>query len=45
MSSSREYYRLETLWNEAQMLDLSEEEGFENLEYGERIAKLLASHV
>lgn len=42
---TREYYRLETLWNEAQMLDLSEEEGFENLEYGERIAKLLASHV
>ncbi len=41
---TREYYRLETLWNEAQMLDLSEEEGFENLEYGERIAKLLASH-
>lgn len=38
---TREYYRLETLWNEAEMLDLSQEEGFENLEYGERIAKLL----
>lgn len=40
---TRDYYRLETLWNEAQMVDLSAEEGFENLEYGERIAKLLGA--
>lgn len=38
---TREHYRLETLWNEARLLDLAAEEGFENLEYGERIAKLL----
>ncbi len=38
---TREHYRLETLWNEARVLDLDAEEGFENLEYGERIAKLL----
>ena len=40
---TRDYYLLETLWNEAQMIDLSAEEGFENLEYGERIAKLLGA--
>ncbi len=39
---TRDHYRLETLWNEARVLDLAAEEGFENLEYGERIAKLLA---
>lgn len=39
---TREHYRLETLWNEARVLDLTAEEGFENLEYGERIAKLLS---
>lgn len=38
---TRDHYRLETLWNEAEMVDLAAEEGFENLEYGERIAKLL----
>lgn len=41
---TREYYRLETLWNEAQMIDLAAEEGFENLEYGERIARLMEQH-
>ncbi len=40
---TRDYYRLEALWNEALILDLSQEEGFENLEYGERIAKLLGA--
>ncbi|MCI9128844.1 MAG: ribosome silencing factor [Eggerthellaceae bacterium] len=39
---TRDYYRLETLWDEAELLDLSKEEGFENLEYGDRIAKLLS---
>lgn len=37
---SREHYRLESLWNEAQLIDLAQEEGFDNLEYGERIAAL-----
>lgn len=37
----REYYRLEQLWNDAPVIDLSKEEGFENLEYSERIAKML----
>lgn len=39
---TRDFYRLETLWDEAAVLDLSKEEGFENLEYGERISKLLS---
>lgn len=39
---TREYYRLESLWDEALVLDLAAEEGFEGLEYGERIAKLIA---
>ena len=38
---TREYYRLETLWNDAPIVDLTAEEGFENLEYSERIAKML----
>ena len=37
---AREYYRLETLWNDAPILDLSEA-GIEYPEYSERIAKLL----
>ncbi len=40
---SREHYRLESLWNEAQLVDLAQEEGFDNLEYGERIAQLLSA--
>ncbi len=39
--TSRDYYRLESLWNDARILDLESEDGFENLEYSERIAKLL----
>ncbi|NGM17009.1 ribosome silencing factor [Xiamenia xianingshaonis] len=38
---TREYYRLEALWNDAPVIDLAAEEGFENLEYSDRIAKLL----
>ena len=38
---TREYYRLESLWNEAPVIDLSREEGFENLEYSDRIAELI----
>lgn len=39
---TRDYYRLEQLWNDAPIIDLAAE-GFENLEYSDRIAKLLAS--
>ena len=38
---TREYYRLEQLWNDAPIIDLAAEDGFENLEYSERIAKLI----
>ena len=38
---TREYYRLESLWNEAPVLDLSKEDGFEDLEYSERIAGII----
>lgn len=38
---ARDYYRLEALWNDAPILDLSQEEGFEELVYSDRIAKLL----
>ena len=39
---TRDYYRLEQLWNDAPVIDLAAEEGFENLEYSERIAEFLA---
>lgn len=38
---TREYYRLETLWNDAPVIDLTKEEGFENLEYSDRIREML----
>ena len=38
---TREYYRLEALWNDAPVVDLAAEAGLSNLEYSERIAKLL----
>lgn len=38
---TRDYYRLETLWNDAPVIDL-EAEGLEDLEYSERIATLLS---
>ncbi len=37
---AREYYRLETLWSDAPIVDLSEA-GIENPEYSERIARLV----
>ncbi len=42
---TRDHYRVETLWNEAEAIDLAAEPGFENLEYGERIAKFLGTHL
>lgn len=38
---TRDYYRLESLWNEAPILDLSKEDGFEDLQYSERIAEII----
>lgn len=38
---TREYYRLEALWNDAPVLDLAAEAGLTDIEYSERIAKLL----
>lgn len=38
---TREFYRLETLWNDAPVIDLTKEEGFENLEYSDRIQAML----
>ena len=38
---TRDYYRLEALWNDAPIIDLSKEEGFSPIEYSERIGKLL----
>lgn len=38
---TREYYRLEALWNDAPVLDLAKEAGLTELEYSDRIAKLL----
>ena len=37
---SREFYRLETLWSDAPVIDLAEA-GIEHPEYSERIAKLV----
>ena len=38
---TREFYRLEALWNDAPIVDLAAEAGLEGLEYSERIAKLI----
>lgn len=38
---TRDYYRLEALWNDAPIIDLAKEAGLDNLEYSDRIAKLL----
>lgn len=42
MPETREYYRLEALWNDAPTIDLAAEAGLEDLQYSDRIAKLLA---
>ncbi len=38
---TRDYYRLEDLWNDAPVIDLRKEAGIESLEHPGRIAKLL----
>lgn len=38
---TREYYRLEALWNDAPIVDLAAEAGLEGLEYSDRIRKLI----
>ena len=38
---TREFYRLEALWNEAPVIDLAAEAGLTDIEYSDRIAKLL----
>lgn len=38
---TRDYYRLEALWNDAPVIDLAEELGLGELEYSDRIAKIL----
>ena len=38
---TRDYYRLESLWNDAPLVDLEGEAGLTDLTYSERIAKLV----
>lgn len=38
---TREYYRLEALWNDAPVIDLAAEAGLTDIQYSERIAKML----
>lgn len=40
--TTREYYRLEELWQQAPVVDLASEMGFEGLEYTPRIEEFLA---
>lgn len=41
MPETREYYRLEALWNDAPTVDLVAEAGLSDLTYSDRIAKML----
>lgn len=38
---TRDYYRLESLWNDAPIVDLAAEAGLADIQYSERIAKML----
>lgn len=38
---TREFYRLEALWNDAPVIDLAKEAGLIDIQYSDRIAKLL----
>ncbi len=44
MPETREFYRLEALWNDAPVLDLAKEAGLTDLEYSERISEMLPAH-
>ncbi|MDR2715968.1 MAG: ribosome silencing factor [Coriobacteriaceae bacterium] len=39
---TRDYYRLEALWNDAPVIDLAKEAGLTEVEYSDRIAKLMS---
>ena len=41
MPETRDFYRLEQLWNDAPVVDLAAEAGLEGLEYSDRIAAML----
>lgn len=41
---TRDYYRLEQLWNDAPVIDLAAEAGLEGLEYSDRIAAMLQAN-
>ena len=41
MPETREYYRLEALWNDAPVIDLAKEAGLTDVQYSDRIAKML----
>ena len=41
MPEAREYYRLEELWNDAPTIDLAAEAGLTDVEYSNRIQKML----
>lgn len=41
LPDSREYYRLEQLWPEAEIVDVAKECNLKELEYSERIAKIV----
>lgn len=40
---TREFYRLEALWNDAPIMDLAEEAGIQNAVYSDRIAAMLGN--
>lgn len=40
---TRDYYRLEALWNDAPVIDLAEEAGLIDMVYSDRIAKMLGA--
>ncbi len=39
---TRDYYRLEALWNDAPVIDLAKEAGLTDMEYSDRIARLMS---
>ena len=41
---TREYYRLEALWNDAPVMDLAAEAGITDAVYSDRVAALLGNH-